>query len=915
MSLLEYADMKTNLLTSILVASVLLVGARSAWPVEPFILAKPGVKTAIIVTANPPKYVFPYWGGYRILQRYLRLVTGVDVPIVKDSQLKDKDLAATFDYRIWVGRQERVEQALGEDLRKIDDDGFIIRVVGRDLYLAGKFRWGDHWAAHDVLERFAGCRWYMDTWQRWWQPKEDGVRWLGHLIPKAKSVELPGDTDIVEEPAYKSRWFRPLDVHAFRLRYRDKFHHALRGVIPPSKHYAEHPEWYPEIKGKRYQPRDDNDFQPCVSNAKLKAFVAERIVAFFDARPETSAYSLGMNDSNRFCECGACQAVAPASIQDKRARIAYAFFRFYNDIAEQVSTQHPDKRLGCLAYAGLRALPPGAIKLHPLVVPYLTLDSAQLFDEAQQKEFYRDAGKWRSMASRMGIYEYLYGGGFVIPRIYNRYIVKNLRERYTVGVDAFYGEAYPSWGLDGPKYWLISKLLWDNTLDPEALLEEYYGNMFGEAAPEMRRYFEFLEETWCTQTLKSNRSNYRWLRDVRQLEIFPPAKCDEAMAFLREAEGRTDDPAVLERIAFFRDSFAFTRTLSYRYHARQRLDVLADDEELDFAEALKALEVWAAGGAFSDAYERVKALKAAIYLGSYREVSRQFDPVPVKALNRMVDRLVTRAVGAAKERTPESIRAETDRALESEAAKLPTGAVEHAVEFLGKLARERGFIFIRGAEEPPAIDGTVGREEWGDPAFDGRFHRSRRVRDLVSHKTAVWAVRRDRILYLAFRCEADPRLMHVDLEGVNPEKTIYPKMRFDDAISICFPAPRPGIRPATLRFNAKGALQFSPWKRLDVKLKAQQTKAGWEAELSLPLPGQISDQLIREGLPVRMPIARYYAAEAADRRGKKLQRGLCSSIYPVGVPGRIIWRGDHENCMTFLSGPRVVYEKAPAPED
>ena len=72
--------------------------------------------------------------------------------------------------------------------------------------------------------------------------------------------------------------------------------------------------------------------------------------------------------------------------------------------------------------------------------------------------------------------------------------------------------------------------------DPEALQRDYFANLFGPVAGEMREYFECLEETWCTQTLKSTRSNYRWLHDPRQLAIFPPAACDKAWARLERAE-------------------------------------------------------------------------------------------------------------------------------------------------------------------------------------------------------------------------------------------------------------------------------------------------------------------------------------------------------------------------------------------
>jgi len=95
-------------------------------------------------------------------------------------------------------------------------------------------------------------------------------------------------------------------------------------------------------KQGRLTASDANHSQPCVSNPDVVRITADFAIARFDEHPELSTASIGMNDTNRFCECRECLAVAPAEIREKRARIAYAFFDFYNKVADRGAEKYPD---------------------------------------------------------------------------------------------------------------------------------------------------------------------------------------------------------------------------------------------------------------------------------------------------------------------------------------------------------------------------------------------------------------------------------------------------------------------------------------------------------------------------------------------------------------------------------------------
>ncbi len=881
---------------------------------EHFVLASPDTSTALITRSGWEQARWDDWGGHAILRRYVELATGVRLPVMAADVMADAEARQRYDYRVWVGRQPEVDRVIGDELDALDDDGFIIHCAGRDLYLSGKFWWGTNWAAYDVLERFAGFRRYL-MGPRWWRPDEDGILGPGDILPAGKSITLPADNHIVEEPDYKSRWFRTVPQYNFRVRRRDHFHHALRSIVPPSKYFEAHSEWYPKIEGERERPRNANDFQPCATNAQVTEFVSNHIIQHFRDHPEESSFSIGMNDTGRFCECADCLAAAPDAIKGRPERIAWAFWQFYNRIAERVAEDFPDERLGCLAYAGLRCLPAGSIELHPMIVPYLTLDSAQLHDPAQVREFRQSLQKWLGFAGRMGVYEYMYGGGFVIPRIYNRYLAKNIKERYGAGVDGFYAEAYPNWGLDGPKYWLVSELLWDTDADPDALLGRFYDDMFGPAADEMKAYFDYLEEVWCTQTPESDRSNYRWLRDPKQLEIFPPEKCDHAWGLLQEAQKAAPDDVVRERIRFFKTSFALTRVLSARYAAATKANELAAEEPLDIPRVLAGLEGWLGAGDVQEAVAAVRALGFAAFSTTGRDELDHisyYDRRPNAALETVVSELSRRAVTGREFARLDQVRQAARGAL-SAVAGPDSGA---AVGLVEELLAERGVLFIPRCQTPPRIDGQLREGEWGEPIFVGNFFPATHapggaatlIQKRVPEVTAIYALYEDEALYLAFRAEQAPETTGADVADRDTTAWRDPDMRRDDCIVFNFR--RQGARWQQVRVNANGAVSDHASGNLDwdvTTAAAGRSDEGWQVEMRLDMRSlNINPSSAQKALP-RMCVARYTRRPAPGTEGEFETE--VSSLLPF-APGRgIIGYGNHPHLMTFVTGPWLVFEK------
>jgi hypothetical protein len=171
------------------------------------------------------------------------------------------------------------------------------------------------------------------------------------------------------------------------------------------------------------------------------------------------------------------------------------------------------------------------------------------------------------------MYDYLYGSGFLIPRIHTRLLAENLRHAHRVGFTDYYAEVYAHWGLHGPMPWLAARLLQDPEQPEAVLLDEYYRRYFREAAGPMRQFFARCEEIWMAQTGQSY-----WLKHFRnqsQAVVFSPAAIQELRGVLDTAFARTWSGKTRARVEQVSAAFGVTERFIAFEAARDRLKRLA----------------------------------------------------------------------------------------------------------------------------------------------------------------------------------------------------------------------------------------------------------------------------------------------------------------------------------------------------
>ena len=106
---------------------------------------------SIVIAENAAK---PYESAAKELQTFVEQMTGVKLPIVRDSEpLPPKAVViGQTRHSFPIIRAEYKPGTFG-------DDAYLLKVSGGHLAIYGNKR-GAQYGVYDILERFGGCQWY-----------------------------------------------------------------------------------------------------------------------------------------------------------------------------------------------------------------------------------------------------------------------------------------------------------------------------------------------------------------------------------------------------------------------------------------------------------------------------------------------------------------------------------------------------------------------------------------------------------------------------------------------------------------------------------------------------------------------------------------------------------------------------------
>jgi hypothetical protein len=530
-------------------------------------------KYRIVIAQGAPE---PVAYGAQELQRFLKEISGAELPIVTDQEPATRR-------EILVGESNRfADLGLKVDPEATGLEGYLLKTVQGRLVIVGATPRGTLYGCYGLLEDHLGCHWFT--------PEVS-------LIPKTKRLTLPTLNE-VRKPRLENRepfvvdcfdgdWCarNRMNSHSANLEARHggkvtywAFAHSFNLLVPPDQYFDTHPEYFSLVKGKRLRDKS----QLCCSNEDVIRIITDKVREAIKANPDTMIFSITQNDWYNYCECEKCQEIA----KREGAQIG-PVLALVNRVAEAIEKEYPDKLIDTFAYQWTRK-PPKEMRPRPNVIVRLCsieccfAHPLATCDSKENREFRDDLVAWSKVSNRLWVWDYTtdfrcYYLPFPNRRVLNDniqfYLDHNVR-----GI--FEQDTYntPNGEFSKLGGYMMAKFLWDATYDENRAMNDFLQAYYGPAWEPLRAWIDLLEE--------------KVKLDNQHVHIFDgpivPYLTDEILqqgdALWEKAEAAVrEQPEFLKRVRIERLSLDFARLerLKNRINERRQAGETPKPEEIE----------------------------------------------------------------------------------------------------------------------------------------------------------------------------------------------------------------------------------------------------------------------------------------------------------------------------------------------
>ena len=426
------------------------------------------------------------------LQTHFNACTGVELPIVNERPAKAP--------MIVLGCTP-VAKSLGvtPSPETLGEQGYVLRTVDNHLVIAGTPAAGTLYGVYDFLETCLGVRWFAPGATRTPKVSKLALPKLDRTVKPAflwrhTSYTRPGrDAALVTRNRDNSGGGGP--DHPYGTQYAfDGTCHSYFRFLNPKTDFAEHPEYFSEIGGKRLQ----HDTQLCLTNPEVLEIVTKKMLERMAARPGVRQHNFSQMDWYNYCECPNCQ-----KMYEKYGTTGATQFWFVNELAKRTSKVYPDKLIGTLAYTFTEE-PPKGMKMHPntavwLCHMYPSCQSHPIATCPRNADYRRRALAWSKLCSHLYIWHYVVDfAHYYTPYPNFRAMAADMRFYNEIGVEGIYLQAMGHHGGGGefsvlrPYYGL--KLVWDPHQDADAVLKDFLQGYYGPAAEPIWQYITMVHD-------------------------------------------------------------------------------------------------------------------------------------------------------------------------------------------------------------------------------------------------------------------------------------------------------------------------------------------------------------------------------------------------------------------------------------
>lgn len=455
------------------------------------------------------------------LQKYLRLKTGVVLPILIESQ-------SSSEFRILIGNTEE-----GNSL-KVKQNEIIIKAQGNNLKIFGGDSKSTLYAVYAFLENHLGCRFYAPD---------------GEVILKTNTVSIPKNINyrylppITTRTVHSKLFYENNDFADKRKTTYDAFPgyvpsaqvHTFHRFVPSDRYYKKHPEYYALRNGKRIPT------QLCLTNADVFSIVKDTVAFLLQQYPESNVISVSQDDNLQYCQCDNCMA-----INNREETPAGSVIEFVNKIADAF----PNKTISTLAYQYTRTAPKNLRPKENVLITLCSIEcdrSAPIADKCTA--FTNDLIAWGKLTDNIRIWDYTTQFTNFLAPFPNIHTLQPNIQLFRDNNAQWIFEQHsnnPSELFELRSY-LTAKLLWNPDIDQDSITTDFLHGYYEEAAPFIQNYITTIHD----EIQKDNEFFLFLYGDPAQGfdSFLKPALLKKYDAWYDDAENAVmDKPDILQRV-------------------------------------------------------------------------------------------------------------------------------------------------------------------------------------------------------------------------------------------------------------------------------------------------------------------------------------------------------------------------------
>jgi uncharacterized protein DUF4838/glycosyl hydrolase family 67 len=498
------------------------------------------------------------------LQHYLQRISGVKLPIVTDAE-------RSRGREILLGNNAYLRRSRARiDFAALGSDGFTLRTDGSRLIIAGGRPRGTLNGVYGLLEEKLGVRWFT--------PELEVVPQTNRLVVgKLNETQVPSLeqrevfwTEMMRDPDFAARHrlngsnYHLTEKHGGRAVVYFPFVHSLDSLIPQEL-YAEHPEYFPLIKGERVK----GYVQRCLSNPEVVRLAKAKVRQWIKEHPEANIISVSQNDTGKWCQCDQCKA-----LDDQEGSPAASLIRFVNAIAEDIEQDYPKVRIDTLAYQYTRK-PPKTLRPRPNVIVRLcSIECCFAHPLAtcpaeENRRFREDIMAWQPVAKTLYIWDYTPNFAHYQQPFPNFDALQpNVQFFVEHGVKGLFEQGNYSAGGNGElgplRAYLLAKLLWNPRTDVQRHTREFLDAYYGHAAPSIQAYLELLENQ------VRNGKAHAHIFDNSRVKYLNDEFLQGAETLLEQAKALADNETVRFRVEVARLPIWYVKLATQRVEGQAR---------------------------------------------------------------------------------------------------------------------------------------------------------------------------------------------------------------------------------------------------------------------------------------------------------------------------------------------------------